>query len=107
MSAPVSNETRRLYIRPLPKGGYVAIEAQPVRTLFGPTKIRGQVIVERRSAERAEGHRALVAACAEQARWRDVIFALFPIAHSDQAIAELITRRVMVSVGWREQKLPA
>lgn len=106
MSSPASNETRRLYIRPLPKGGYVAIEAQTVRTLFGPTKIRGQVVVERRSAERAEGQHALVAACAEQARWRDVIYALFPIAHSDQAIAELITRRVMVSVGWRE-KLPA
>ena len=107
MSMPANSETRRLYIRPLPKGGYVAIEAQPVRTLFGPTKIRGQVVVERRSEARAEGHRALVAACAEQSRWLDVIHALFPIAHSDQAIAELITRRVMASATWRVQKLPA
>lgn len=107
MSVPANTETRRLYIRPLPKGGYVAIEATTVRTLFGPTKIRGQVIVERRSETRADSRPALIAACAEQSRWRDIIYALFPIAHSDQAIAELIARRVMVSVGWREQKLPA
>jgi hypothetical protein len=94
----MSDETQRLYVRPLPKGGYVAIEAQPVRTLFGPVKIRGQIIVERRSEERRIGHRAPIAACAEQTRVRDVIKALFPIAHSDSAIDQVLKRQATLSV---------
>jgi hypothetical protein len=97
MPATSTEETRRLYVRPLPSGGYVAIEARPVRTLFGPVKIRGQVIVERRPEARREGHRPPIAACAEQVRWRDVIDALFPIAHSDRAIAEVLARNVMAT----------
>jgi hypothetical protein len=94
----MSDETQRLYVRPLPSGGYVAIEAQPVRTLFGPVKIRGQIIVERRPPERRVGHRAPVAACAEQTKVRDVINALFPIAHSDQALNQVLGEKVTLSV---------
>jgi hypothetical protein len=100
MPATSVDETRRLYARALPSGGYVAIEAHQVRTLFGPVKIRGQVIVERRPEARRAGHRAPIAACAEHARWRDVIDALFPIAHSDTAIAEVLSRNV-TSTGLR------
>jgi hypothetical protein len=94
----MSDETQRLYVRPLPSGGYVAIEAQPVRTLFGPVKIRGEIIVERRPPERRVGHQAPIAACAEQAKVRDVIKALFPIAHSDSAIDEVLRRQATLSV---------
>lgn len=94
----MSDETQRLYVRPLPSGGYVAIEAQRVRTLFGPVKIRGQVIVERRTPDRRVGHRAPIAACAEQARVRDVIKALYPIAHSDSALDQVLKRQATLSV---------
>jgi hypothetical protein len=87
----------RVYTRPLPGGGFVAIEAHPVRTFFGSQKIRGELIVERRSEARRVGHRAPVAACAEHPRFRDIINALFPIAHSDQAIAQLLARKVMAT----------
>jgi hypothetical protein len=95
--ASIPSEIRRLYTRALPSGGYVAIEAMPVRTLFGPVKIRGQVIVERRSATRRDGHRAPIAAVAEHARHREIIDALFPIAHSDAAIAQALERGVTLS----------
>ena len=92
-----TSEATRLYTRALPGGGIVVIEARSVRTLFGSEKIRGQIIVERRSAARGEGHRAPIAACAEHTRFRDIIHALYPIAHSDEAIAHLLARRVMVT----------
>ena len=94
-SAPA--ETKRLYTRALPSGGYVAIEAYPVRTLFGPVKIRGEIVVERRCETRRQGHRAPIAACAEQSRLRDIIDALFPIAHSDGTIALILERDVRVT----------
>ena len=101
MTSPASaepTEIKRLYTRRLPSGGYVAIEAREVRTLFGPVKIRGELTVERRSESRREGHRAPIAACAERSKLREIIDALFPIAHSDQAIAHVLSRNVMVSV---------
>lgn len=69
-----------------------------MRTLFGPVKIRGQLIVERRPASRRLGHRAPIAACAEQTREADIVAALLPLADSDGTIAEVLARRVMVSV---------
>ena len=107
MSEPSPAEPKTLYKRALPSGGYVAIEAQQVRTLFGPVKIRGQLVVERRPPERREGHRPPIAACAEQNRFRDVIAALYPIAHSDPAIEQVLGRKVMVSVvAGRKPNLP-
>ena len=97
MSNPASRESKRLYIRALPSGGYVAIEARRVRTLFGPDKIRGELIVERRSESRREGHRAPIAACTEQSRLRDILDALFPIAHSDPEIEQILQRKVRVN----------
>jgi hypothetical protein len=105
MPAPVApTETKRLYTRPLPSGGYVAIEAQPIRTLFGPEKLRGHLIVERRPESRREGHKAPIAACTEQRRLRDIIDALFPIAHSDRGIEEVLARGVMVSASARPRR---
>ena len=88
----------RLYERRLPSGGYVAIDAQPVRTLFGPVKLRGQVVVERRPEARRLGHRAPIAACAERAREDEVVDALISIASSDHVLAEVLARRVIASV---------
>ncbi|MGH7678235.1 MAG: hypothetical protein ACRENU_07200 [Gemmatimonadaceae bacterium] len=98
MTPATPDGTKRLYARRLPSGGYVAIEAREVRTLFGPVKIRGELIVERRSEARRQGHRAPVAAFAEQGRLREIIDALFPIAQSDTALEQVLSRRVTVPV---------
>lgn len=92
-----TSEATKLYARALPGGGFVAIEAHRIRTLFGSETIRGEIIVERRHESRRDGHRAPIAACAEHARFRDIIAALFPIAHSDQALEQVLSRRVMVT----------
>lgn len=89
---------KRLYERKLPSGGYVAIEAVPVHTLFGGVKLRGLLIVERRSEDRREGHVAPIAACAEQLRPDDVIDALYPFASSDEALAEFLARKVIATM---------
>ena len=109
VSQPAPSQNKRLYTRALASGGYVAIEAQPVRTLFGPVKIRGQVIVERRSESRRIGHSAPVAAVAEQTRLRDIIHALFPIAHSDEAIAHVLASNVTITAvaGRKRVLIPA
>jgi hypothetical protein len=98
MTATTPEEPTRLYERRLPSGGYVAIEARPVRTLFGGMKIRAQVVVERRPEPRRQGHRAPIAACAEWTKQDEVVEALLPIARSDAAIAEVLARRVTISV---------
>jgi hypothetical protein len=89
---------KRVYIRKLSSGGYVAIEARPVRTLFGPDKIRGELIVERRAEERRAGHVAPIAACTEHTDLNVIIDALSPIADSDETIADVLRRKVMVAM---------
>lgn len=89
---------QRLYERRLPSGGYVAIDAIPVHTLFGGVKLRGEVVVERRPEARRAGHIAPIAACAEQLRPDDIVDALLDIASSDEAIAEVLARRVIASI---------
>ena len=93
------DEPTRLYERRLASGGYVAIEALPVRPLFsGRDKIRGQVVVERRLPSRRVGHRPPVAACAEHVSIEEVVEVLVPIARSDTAIDEALARKVMRSI---------
>jgi hypothetical protein len=106
MTATTPDKPTRLYERRLPSGGYIAIEALPVRTLFGPVKIRGQLIVERRPEDRRLGHRAPIAACAERVREVDIVDALLPIANSDDAIAEVLARKVTLSVTGRKPREP-
>jgi hypothetical protein len=101
MTTSTPSEPTRLYTRRLPSGGYVAIEALPVRTLFGPVKIRGHVVVERRPESRRQGHRAPIAACAEYTRAEEIVDALVPIASSDSVIADVLARKVMVPVAVR------
>ena len=92
-------EPVRFYERRLPSGGFVAIMVSPVRTFFGPRKVmRGEVIVERRPESRRQGHRAPIAARAEFADSNQVTRALLPIARSDAALAEVLSRKVIASV---------
>jgi hypothetical protein len=98
MTTQTPGDAARLYERRLPSGGYVAIDVLPVRALFGPTKMRGHLVVERRPEERRLGHRAPIAACAEQGGENEIIAALLPIANSDDAIAEVLARKVMVTI---------
>ena len=104
MTTTTPGDAARLYERRLPSGGYVAIEAWPVRTLFGPTKIRGQVVVERRPESRRQGHRAPIAACAELTGENEVFNTLLPIATSDGEIADVLARRVMVAMDARPRR---
>lgn len=87
-----------VYRRKLPSGGYVAIAAQPVQPLFAPQKMRGHVVVERRSEERRVGHAPPIVAVAERENMDDLLAALMPVAESDELIAEPLLRRVTIPV---------
>lgn len=92
------DERRRFYERRLPSGGYIAIETVTIRSLFGGFKTRGEIICERRPESRRAGHRAPIAACAENTRPDEVVRALLPYAQSDEALAAVLGRKVMVTV---------
>jgi hypothetical protein len=89
-----------VYHRKLPSGGYVAIATQPVQPLFAstPTRIRGHVVVERRSEERRIGHPAPIVAVTEQADMDGVLAALVPVAESDEVLAATLLRRVTIPI---------
>lgn len=93
-----------VYRRKLPSGGYVAIAAQAVQPLFAPTKMRGHVVVERRSEERRVGHAPPIVAVAEHDNMDGLLAALMPLAESDELLAEPLARRVTIPVTRR--KLP-
>lgn len=101
MPLPDQNDGKRLYVRPLPSGGYVAIIANTVRPLFAGEKIRGQILVERRTEDRRQGHKAPIAAFAEREALVDILHALLPIAQSDRALGDALTRKVTIPVGRR------
>ncbi len=90
-------ESEQVYVRHLPGGGFVAIEATPVRSIVGKNKYRGVLIVERRGEkERRHGHQAPVMATAEGPTLAAVLHELFPLAQSNVAIANQVlgkTRR--------------
>lgn len=84
-------ESQQVYVRHLPGGGFVAIEAMPLRSLMGKQKYRGVLIVERRGATaRREGHQAPVMATAEGPSIAAVLHELFPLAQSNAAIASQV-----------------
>ena len=91
-----------VYRRPLPSGGYVAIATEPVQRLFAPAKLRGHVVVERRSQERRIGHPAPIVAITEQEDVDAILAALQPIAEDDEALASALTRRVTIPVTRRQ-----
>lgn len=86
-------ESEQLYVRHLPGGGFVAIEAVPVRSIVGRNKYRGVLIVERRGKERRLGHEAPVMATAEGPTLAAVLHELFPLAQSNVAIANQVLGR--------------
>ena len=92
------DERRRFYERSLPSGGYIAIEAVKVRTLFGGEKVRGEIVVERRTEARRIGHRAPIAVCAEHSKVDDIVHALLPFARSDHVLADMVGRKVTASL---------
>lgn len=98
MSLQDQVDAKRLYIRPLPNGGYVAIVASTVRPLFAREMFRGQILVERRPENRRHGHQAPVAAFAERDALLDVVHALLPIAQSDSALGDALGRKVTIPV---------
>ena len=89
-----------VYRRALPSGGYVAIATTSVQPLFSstPTRIRGHVVVERRSQERRIGHPAPIVAVTEQADMDSILEALVPVAESDEVLNATLNRRVTIPV---------
>ena len=83
-----TRDSQQIYFRQLPGGGFVAIEATPVRNLVGQRRYRGEVIVERRTGrDRRVGHDAPVVACAEAPTIATIFHELFPVAQSNSALA--------------------
>lgn len=81
-------DSQEIYRRQLPGGGFVAIEATPFRALTGARRFRGDVVVERRAErDRREGHQAPILATATATSVASVLHELFPIAHSNCALA--------------------
>ena len=80
--------SHEVYHRQLPGGGYVAIEVSPSRTFLGQRSYHGEVVVERRNErERRAGHEAPIVAQADAPDLDQVFHDLFPVAHSNTAIA--------------------
>jgi hypothetical protein len=94
-----------VYHRKLPSGGYVAIATQTVQPLFAPSRIRGHVVVERRSEERRVGHPAPIVAIAERDDIGQILEALVPVAESDAVLEQTLARRVTVPIT-RRRSLP-
>jgi hypothetical protein len=91
-----SNEP--VYRRSLPSGGYVAITAQPVQPLFAPAKIRGVIVVERRSESRRVGHAPPIVAVAERDDVEALLAALVPVAESDAILNDTLAQRVTIPI---------
>ena len=80
------SKTRREYIRPLPGGGFVAIDVTPVSPVFGRRHFRGTLIVERRTGWRCEGHSPPVIAEVSGKSVDSVVRKLLPAAECNPAI---------------------
>ena len=93
-----SQAPEHLYHRKLPSGGYVAIATEEVQPLFAPAKIRGRIVVERRTEDRRAGHAAPIVAIAERDDVHSVLEALVPIAESDTVLSETLARRVTIPI---------
>ena len=88
MLALNANNKERIYQRALPGGGFVSIDVRPMRTLFGPRRYRGSLIVERRgTAGRRDGHVAPVVAETKAATISSILHDLFPLAQSNIELA--------------------
>jgi len=92
------NPSEPVYRRTLPSGGYVAIATEPVQPLFADSKVRGRIVVERRSEERRVGHPAPIVAIAERDDVGGILEALVPIAESDELLGETMERRATIPI---------
>lgn len=82
-----AQRSHEVYRRELPGGGYVVIEVSPSRTLPGQRACHAEVLVERRIQPDRRGRAALLVAQADAPDLDKVLHELFPVAHSNIAIA--------------------
>jgi hypothetical protein len=82
----------RLFERQLPGGGFVAIEVEPEKPLWGKPVFRGRVVVERRAISRRDGHEPPVISTASGPSLNDVINQLLPAAQSNATIGAALLR---------------
>jgi hypothetical protein len=81
-------ENEILYRRTLPGGGFVIIRLRKVSPLLGRVRYRGELVVERRTdISRRQGHVAPVVTQCEASTKQAVLQELFPVAHSNTALA--------------------
>ncbi|MGH7619221.1 MAG: hypothetical protein ACREPM_18545 [Gemmatimonadaceae bacterium] len=79
-------ETKRLFHRDLPGGGFVAIDVHVESSLWKHDTFHGSVVVERRVGWRVEGHRPPVIATADGPTADSVLRRLLPTAQSNVAV---------------------
>src|SRR4026207_417078 len=92
-------DSERGYERQLPGGGFVAIEVTAFRNILGQRKYHGEVVVERRILrERRQGHEAPAVAEADAATVSTLFHELFPVAHSNVAVANGCLARETLSL---------
>jgi hypothetical protein len=87
------SSVQRVFQRDLPDHGFVAID---VRRAWSPTRgmgYHGDVIVERRSADRRAAHQPPVVASASRKTIEAVLQDLLPAAQSNTAIGAALVRQ--------------
>ena len=85
--APDGRARDARYHRPMPGGGYVEIEVDPVTT-GDSTRPRGRLIVERRSDhDRRLGHQPPIVADVSHDDVDELVADLFRLAHDNAALA--------------------
>lgn len=88
-----TSSVQRVFQRDLPDRGFVAID---VRRAWSPTRgmgYRGDVIVERRSADRRVAHQPPIIASASRKTIEGVLQDLLPAAQSNTAIGAALVRQ--------------
>lgn len=86
------SETQRAYVRELPGGGFVAIDVEPVSSLFHRQRYHGTLTVERRASCRGEGHSPPVIGEASGRSIEAVVRQLLPAAEYNPSIGAALLR---------------
>ena len=89
-----THETTRVYERPLPGGGFAAIDLTIVGRPWRPRRYWGELVVERRAQQwRRDGHRPPVVALVVGPAAAAVVDRLMPIAGHNPSLASACLRR--------------
>ncbi len=85
-------KAQRVFVRPLPVGGFVAIDVHREHPLFRRVRYHGALVAERRAMGRGNGHAPPVIAEAWGKSVDAVVQQLLPTAQYDPAIGAALLR---------------